>query len=220
MPCLDEEKTLPVCIEAAKTYLRQNHCDGEILIVDNGSRDRSAAIAAAHGARVVLCPQKGYGNALRCGLQQAQGEIIILGDCDQSYDFLQIRQMHQMLADTYDMVIGNRFAKAPVREAMSISHRIGVPLLSFLGRCRYACAVQDFHCGLRGVRKAALSKLRLSAEGMEFATEFIAEGCRAGLRIGQTPVTLYPDGRAGRSHLRTVQDGWRHLRYLCRRGLP
>lgn len=214
MPCLDEEKTVGACIEMAMTYLRNMERDGEILIIDNGSRDHSVSIARALGARVISCPEKGYGHALRLGLMHAMGDVIILGDSDLSYNFSEIDQMYRMLCTDYDMVIGNRFAVTPVREAMSISHRIGVPVLSFLGRLRYGCKIQDFHCGLRGVRKELLPGMNFSAEGMEFATEFIAEGCRAGLRMGQTPVTLYPDGREGRSHLRTIRDGFRHLRYM------
>lgn len=216
MPCLNEERTIAACIREAQGYLTRRHCSGEVLIADNGSTDRSAAIAESLGARVVHCPAKGYGNALRCGLAAAEGAYIIMGDCDLSYDFSAIDQMHDLLRNGADVVIGDRFAERPVDEAMPFSHRLGVPFLSWAARVKFGCTVNDFHCGLRGIRRQALQKLHFRCGGMEFATEFIAEATRAGLRIAETPVILRPDGRNGPSHLRTVRDGCRHLWYILR----
>lgn len=214
MPCLNEEKTVGQCIEEAKAYLREADCIGEILVCDNGSEDRSAKIASDAGARVVHCEKRGYGNALRYGFGKAEGEFVIFADCDMSYDFYHLGGIHEKLRSGCDLVIGNRFDPPPVREAMSFSHRLGVPFLSFLGRVRYRCDVRDFHCGLRGFRKDAIAALNLKAEGMEFATELIGKASLAGLKIEQVPVVLRPDGRSGGSHLRTVRDGLRHLRWI------
>lgn len=216
MPCLNEAKTIGRCIEEAAGYLDKHSVSGEILISDNGSTDDSVAIANALGARVVSCMQRGYGNALRAGLRSAKGRYIIMGDCDLSYDFSAIGEMHRMLRQGYDLVIGNRFAVPPSSEAMSFSHRIGVPFLSWAGRMRFGCKVKDFHCGLRGIRREVLDDLSFRAEGMEFATEMIGRAAQGGLRIGETPVVLRPDGRNGPSHLRTMRDGTRHLSLILR----
>lgn len=217
MPCLNEEKTIGACIREAKSCLDELGCSGEILVSDNGSRDRSADIAKSLGARVVSCKEKGYGNALRCGIRQARGTYIIMADCDMSYDFGAAGPFYEKLRQGCDLVIGNRFASPPKKEAMPFSHRyIGVPFLSWVGRVRYRCDVKDFHCGLRGIRKASMEQLNLQAEGMEFATEMIGKAAAAGLRIGQVPVILRPDGRDGRPHLRTIRDGMRHLIFLLR----
>lgn len=214
MPCLNEEKTIGLCIEQAKAYLNDADCTGEILISDNGSVDSSVQIAENSGARVVHCEKKGYGNALRYGFGKAEGEFVVFADCDMSYDFYHLSEIHEKLRNGCDLVVGNRFDPPPVREAMSFSHRLGVPLLSFLGRIRYHCNVKDFHCGLRGFRKDSIAKLDLKAEGMEFATELIGKASLAGFKIEQVPVVLHPDGRGGKSHLRTVRDGWRHIRWI------
>ena len=216
MPCLNEEKTVGACVREAAAYLEASGCTGEVLVCDNGSTDRSAAIAEENGARVVLCPDKGYGHALRHGMAQARGAVIIMGDCDQSYDFLSIGEMHRLLGGEADVVIGNRFAAPPDASAISFSHRIGAPLLSLAARMRFGCDVVDFHCGLRGLTKSALDRMQFSCGGMEFATEMIAEAQRKGLRIAQTPVVLREDGRDGPSHLRTVRDGLRHLFFILR----
>lgn len=214
MPCLNEEKTIQPCIEQAQRFLLENGYDGEILICDNGSTDASVPLAEKAGARVVHCPQKGYGNALRCGIGHAWGEYVIFGDCDLSYDFYHLDEMYRKLKSGCDMVIGDRFANPPEPAAMSLSHRIGIPILSWLGRIRYRCNVRDFHCGLRGFRRAAVETLDLKTGGMEFATEIIGKASLAGLSIGQVPIVLHPDGRGGKPHLRTVRDGLRHLRLI------
>ena len=214
MPCLNEERTIAACIREAQGYLTRREVVGEVLIADNGSTDRSVAIAQELGARVVHCGEKGYGNALRCGLAAAKGECIIMGDCDLSYDFSAIDEMHDLLKGGADVVIGDRFAQRPADAAMSFSHRWGVPFLSWAARVRFGCTVRDFHCGLRGIRRDALEKVTFRCGGMEFATEFIAQAVRAGLTIAETPVILRPDGRDGPSHLRTVRDGLRHLWFI------
>lgn len=214
MPCLNEAKTIAACIGEAQAYLARCGCGGEVVISDNGSTDGSVQIAEQVGARVVHCAEKGYGNALRCGIRHARGEFVIFGDCDLSYDFYHLDEMHEMLRQGYDLVVGDRFAVPPVREAMPFSHRLGVPFLSWLGRVRYHCNIRDFHCGLRGFRRAAIEPLGLRCGGMEFATEIIGRASLAGLRLGQVPVTLRPDGRDGKPHLRTVRDGLRHLRFI------
>ena len=120
------------------------------------------------------------------------------------------------LREGAEVVIGNRFAAPPNPQAISVSHRLGVPFLSWLVRMRLGCDVQEFHCGLRGVRADALARMHFSCGGMEFATEMIAAACRAHLAIAQTTVKLRPDGRQGPSHLRPLRDGLRHLRLIAR----
>ena len=87
MPCLNEAETLGKCIKKARTFLDENHVDGEILIADNGSTDRSQEIAVKEGARVINVVKKGYGSALISGCRTAKGKYVIMGDSDDSYDF-------------------------------------------------------------------------------------------------------------------------------------
>ena len=215
MPCLNEEANIGSCIDEAMEYIHSNHLSGEILIVDNNSTDRSAEIAINHGATVISEPRRGYGCALRSGLQKAKGTVIIFGDCDSTYDFLHLDRLYRPLANNqYDFVTGNRFGGLMENGAMSFSHRLGVPFLSFCGRLKYGVTIHDFHCGIRGIRRDALDKLTFHTSGMEFATEIIAEANRKGLRIGEVSVSLRKAVFQRKEKLRTVRDGLRHLWYI------
>lgn len=109
IPCLNEEETLAICINKAKSFLERNNIKGEVLIADNGSTDKSIEIAKDNGARVVNVPNKGYGNALRYGSKEAYGTYTIMGDADDSYNFSELEDFIKYLREGYDFVIGNRF---------------------------------------------------------------------------------------------------------------
>ena len=215
MPCLNEEANLAFCIRQAQAYLAEQGLSGEILVVDNGSTDRSAAIAEECGAAVIPEPRRGYGRALRTGLERSAGAVIVFGDCDSTYDFRYLDPLYRPLAEgKADMMIGDRFAGLMEKDAMPLLHRLGVPFLSLCGRLRWHVRVHDFHCGIRGLTRPALEKLELGTDGMEFATELIAEAARKGLRIGQVPVPLRKSRYERKPKLRTFRDGFRHLRYI------
>jgi len=90
IPALNEERTIVHCIDKAKKAIAALGVPGEVLIADNGSTDRTRAVAEAAGARVVAVDGKGYGRALRGGFTAAKGRYLIMGDADGSYDFEQI----------------------------------------------------------------------------------------------------------------------------------
>jgi len=112
------------------------------------------------------------------------------------------------------MVIGNRFAGGMEKGSMPLSHKWGVHFLSWLGRKRLNTKIYDFHCGLRGLTRAAAEKLEFHTSGMEFATEMIAVAVGSGLSVGQVPVVLRRCTLERKSKLRTLRDGLRHLVYI------
>lgn len=217
MPCLNEEETIGVCVSKALQFLRDNGVDGEVLISDNGSSDDSAKIASALGARVVNAPVRGYGSALITGCQEARGEYVIMGDADDSYDFLDLMPFLRKLREGYDLVVGNRFAGGIEKDAMPWMNRyIGNPSLSFIARVLFDSKIKDFHCGLRGYNREKILGLALSTTGMEYASEMIVKAEIAGLKITEVPTTLKKDGRSSAPHLRPFRDGFRHLHFLVK----
>lgn len=215
MPCLNEARTLPLCIQKAQSFLTAHKINGEIVIADNGSTDDSVVLAQNMGARVISVAEKGYGAALAGGIEAARGRFVIIGDSDDSYDFTDLSTFLNKLHEGFDLVIGNRFKGAIKPDAMPFLNRyIGNPVLSYIGRLFFKIPIGDFHCGLRGFSREALLALELRTTGMEYASEMIVRASFAGLRMTEVPVTLWPDGRSHSPHLHPWRDGWRHLRFL------
>ncbi|TMF33652.1 MAG: glycosyltransferase family 2 protein, partial [Chloroflexi bacterium] len=215
MPCLNEVETLATCIQKARLAIDRLGLKAEIVVADNGSTDGSQELARELGARVVDVVRKGYGSALIGGIDATRGELVIMGDADDSYDFSAIRPLVDRLREGHDLVMGNRFAGEIKQGAMVWSHRwVGNPVLTAISRLFFHTPVGDMHCGLRGFRKDAYSKLHLSATGMEFASEMVIKASLQGMKIAEVPVVLSPDGRSRPPHLRTWRDGWRHLRFM------
>ena len=215
MPCLDEEKTVGICIDKARACAERLGVSAEIIIEDNGSTDRSVEIANSLGARVVNVVERGYGAALLGGITEAKGQFVIMADADDSYDFSRLDLFVDGLRAGADLVMGDRFAGRIDQDAMPWLHRyVGNPILSFIGRLFYGTSVRDFHCGLRGFRRDRILELNLACPGMEFASEMVLKCSLAGLRIVEVPTTLAIDGRGRAPHLRSFRDGWRHLQLL------
>jgi glycosyltransferase involved in cell wall biosynthesis len=218
MPCLNEAETLATCIRKARKGIEQAGVSGEILIADNGSTDESREIAHREGACVVSIARKGYGNALRGGIEAASGNWILMGDADDSYDFSNIAPFVEKLREGDDLVMGCRMPSGGgtvMPGAMPWKHRwIGNPILTFVGRLFFKSPARDFHCGMRAFSKQAYSRMDLRTAGMEFASEMVIKATLSKLKITEVPIILHPDGRSRAPHLRSWRDGWRHLRFM------
>lgn len=216
MPCLDEERTIGLCIEKALACFTRLGIKGEVIVADNGSTDGSIRIAELLGARVVHERRKGYGAALMAGINAAQGKIVVMADSDASYDWLAMGDFIQKIEEGYDLVVGNRFRGGIEPGAMPPLHRyLGNPVLSAITRWMYHIPIGDFHCGMRAFTQDAYCRMKLRTPGMEFATEMVVYAAQARLQIGEIPIRLYPDQRNRPPHLRSFRDGWRHLRFIA-----
>jgi glycosyltransferase involved in cell wall biosynthesis len=218
-PCLNEADTLETCVRKAQTAMAESGIVGEVIVADNGSSDGSPEIARRLGARVVPVSARGYGNALMGGIAAASGTYIIMGDADDSYDFLEIPKFVARLRAGSELVQGCRLASGGgqvLPGAMPFLHRvIGNPLFSALARAWFGAPIHDVYCGLRGFTKEFYETLDQRCTGMEFATEMIIKASLRGARISEVPITLHKDGRrAHAAHLRTFRDGWRTLRFF------
>jgi len=215
MPCLNEAETLSSCISKALLCLSRLEITGEILVADNGSSDCSNQIAFDMGVRCINVAEKGYGNALRAGLAAAKGKYIILGDADDSYDFLKLLPFIEKLREGYQLVIGNRFSGSIQSGAMPLLHRyLGNPFFSFLARVLFNTGIGDINCGLRALPREAVRTLAQQSLGMEFSAEMVVKAAILGLKITEVPISLSRDGRTRSPYLRTWRDGWQVLRYL------
>lgn len=216
IPCLDEADTLAVCIEKAQTAIREMEITAEIIVADNGSKDGSQDIAKRLGVRVVNVSEKGYGSALMGGIAAARGKFIIMGDADDSYNFLETPKFVEELRKGYDLVQGCRLpgGGGNVKPgAMPFLHRwVGNPMFTFLARFLFNSPINDVYCGLRGFTKSHYDFLNQRCTGMEFATEMIIKSSINQSKIAEVPITLHVAGRKSHPpHLKTFRDGWRTL---------
>jgi glycosyltransferase involved in cell wall biosynthesis len=217
MPCLNEADTLETCLAKAQRSLCEHEIAGEIIVADNGSTDGSQAIATRMGARVIHVESKGYGNALMGGIAAARGKFVIMGDADDSYDFLEMPLFVEKLRAGYELVQGCRLPSGGGKVlpgAMPLLHRWwGNPMFSSMTRRMFHAPIHDVYCGMRGFTKEFYYRLNPRCTGMEFATEMIIKASLYGEKIAEVPITLYPDGRKSHApHLKTFRDGWRTFR--------
>jgi Glycosyl transferase family 2 len=181
-------------------------------VIDNGSTDLSGEIAAAAGARVVEEPRRGYGNAYLAGFAAANGRHIVMLDADLTYDAGELPRFVQALEDGGDLILGDRMAGIHPGAMPWLHRHIGNPALTGLLNRLFGTTVRDAHCGMRAVRREALSRLDLRTRGMELASEMVIRAAKLDLDIRQFPIEYHP--RHGDSKLSTWSDGWRHLRFL------
>jgi glycosyltransferase involved in cell wall biosynthesis len=212
IPCLNEEENIEQCVRDARDALQAGGLDGEVLVVDNDSEDRSAEVAQAAGARVIREPRRGYGSAYLAGFAAARGEYIVMADADLTYDFNEIPNFVAKLAGGAQLVMGNRMDNIKPG-AMPWLHRyIGNPILTGILNLFFRTGVGDAHCGMRALRRDVLPALDLRTTGMEFASEMVIRASKEKLVISEVPIEYHP--RGGESKLSSFRDGWRHLRFL------
>ncbi|MDD3238344.1 MAG: glycosyltransferase family 2 protein [Candidatus Gastranaerophilales bacterium] len=217
IPCLNEEETLKICIEKCFKAFKNLGIKGEVIIADNGSNDNSIVIAQNEGANVINVIEKGYGNALRGGFKAATGKYLVMGDADNTYDFLEIPLLYNELDEDTDMVIGSRLKGNIEKRAMPPLHRyVGTPVITALINLLYGTKISDSQCGMRLIKKEAIEQLNLQSTGMEFASELIIKFAKAKMKIKEIPISLHKDIEGRTPHLNPIRDGLRHLRLILK----
>jgi glycosyltransferase involved in cell wall biosynthesis len=217
LPCLNEEGTLVTVLETIKQVCASDFADRrtEVIVSDNGSTDNSRAIAERYGARTLLCRQKGYGAAVQYGIQAATGEIVIFADADGTYDLSEAPSLVRELERGYDLVVGSRLHGTIRKRAMPCLHRyLGTPALTGLLNLLYARngnKIMDCNSGFRCFRRAAFLAWGANSPGMEFASEMLIKALKAGAKVSNVPVSLYPGSADRVPHLKRWRDGMRHL---------
>lgn len=213
IPCLNEEGSIEEAVRKAKDAFAQNSLE-EVLVIDNGSTDRSKELASRAGARVVSEEKRGYGAAIMRGLREARGDFLVIADADNTYDFRDGVKLVEKLKAGADFAIGDRIHGEIEAGAMPWLHRnVGTPVLTWVLNRFFGSGVHDINCGLRALRRDCVDRLKLRSPGMEFASEMVIHAQKAGLRFAEDRIRYYRR-RQGQAKLRTFRDGWRHLRFI------
>jgi len=186
LPVLDEAASLPWVLERVPAGY-------EPIVVDNGSTDDSAQIAAALGARVVAEPRRGFGAACHAGIAAARAEVVCFMDCDGSLDPRELPTVADpVAAGTADLMLGAR--RPAGRGAWPLHARVGNRLLAREVRRRTGGAMRDIG-PMRAARRAALLDLELRDRRFGWPLEMVVRAAAAGWRIEEVPVAYHP--RAG-----------------------
>ena len=212
LPCLNEAATVGASVAKALRGLERSGRSGEVVVVDNGSSDGSDVIADRAGARVVRAPVRGYGAALRQGFAAAKHDILVMADADDTYDLENLAAVVAPVARGADLVLANRFADISDGAMPWLHRRVGTPAINLLLRLTYGVRVGDSQSGYRAIRRRSLDQLALRSDGMELASEMLIKASRLGLHITEAPSRY--GVRRGESKLRSLRDGWRHLRLI------
>jgi len=213
MPCLNEEKTIAICIQKAKKVFKEQGLKGEIIVSDNNSTDNSRKIAEENTVIIVKEQVPGYGAAYLKGLKRANGKFIVIADSDNTYDFLEMPKFIEKLNSGFDFVMGNRFLGKMEQGSMIFLHRyIGNPFLNFFFNIFFPTKLGDTHCGFRAFTKSTFEKLNLKTNGMEFALEMVLNAGNLNLKIAEIPVNYYK--RNAPSNLHSFRDGFRHVSFI------
>ncbi len=209
LPCLNEEEGLGKSIDKIKAISKLNNLNTEIIVIDNGSTDRSPQIAKSKNVTLIQEPKKGYGNAYLTGIKNSNNGIIIMADPDGSYDFNEIPSFLDNLKEN-DLVLGNRFNSKMERGAMPFLHKyLGNPGIRLLLRLN-GLRTKEVCTGFIATRKSTLEEMKLKETGMEFSSELLVKA--KNLKIKEIDITYR--NREGKSKLRPLKDGLRHLKYL------
>jgi glycosyltransferase involved in cell wall biosynthesis len=213
MPCLNEEKTVGLCVKKALSGMNKAHLKGEVIICDNGSSDNSVKIAKQSGAKVIIEKQKGYGSAYLTGIKCAKNNWIVIGDSDGTYDFGEIYKFVKPLQKGYELVIGSRLKGKIRKGSMPLLNRyLGTPILNFFLRIFYKINISDSQCGMRAFTKKAFKQMNLQTTGMEFASEMLVKASQEKLKIAEVPISYLK--RISPTKLSRFRDAWRHIRFM------
>jgi glycosyltransferase involved in cell wall biosynthesis len=190
LPALNEAAALPVALASFPPEV-------DLLVVDNGSTDQTAAVAATHGARVVREPRRGFGAACWAGVQAAPGEVLVFADADGSFDGADLPAVAgPVLAGEADLVVGSRMAR---REpgAMSALAVVENRVLALACRVLFGVPLSDLG-PFRAIRRERLLALGMTDRGSGWPLEMIGRAGRVGLRVVEVPVR-YRSRAGGRS---------------------
>jgi glycosyltransferase involved in cell wall biosynthesis len=206
IPAMNEELTIGDFVMWCLEGLRSAGVAGEIVIVDS-STDRTPDLALAAGARVLRVPPRGLGRAYIDAVPYIRGRWVVMGDADCTYDFRQLTPFIQRFEDGYEYVMGSRWKGTIERGAMPALHQyFGTPITTRILNLLFSSKFSDIHCGMRGITRDALQRMRLQSQSWEYASEMVLKSVHMKLRTAEVPVTFLKDRDGRVSHLKRL--GW------------
>lgn len=218
LPCFDEAENVEAAIRAAAAVGERCACEHEIIVVDDGSSDATAEIAARiaeqneHVRVIVHARNRGYGDALRSGIQAATMEWIFLTDADLQFDLDELEWFLPATA-TADLIAGWR-----IQRQDPVNRRMNAAAWNWLVRLTFGLSVRDVDCAFKLVRRDLLVSCDLQSGGAVISTELFVKLLDRGARLQEIGVHHRPRtaGASSGANPRVVLRAFRELAGLRR----
>jgi glycosyltransferase involved in cell wall biosynthesis len=212
IPAFNEEATIGEVLERIAAL----GLDAQVIVVDDGSTDRTGEIAEAHGATVIRQANAGKGAAIRTAIGAIDGEIAVIQDADMEYDPAEVPELiAPIVRGVADVVFGSRLRGGKPQRAYLFWHLVGNKFLSLLTCVLYNTTLSDMETGYKAFRTDVLRSLELRENHFGLEPEITAKICKRKLRIYELPISYY-----GRTHAEgkkiTWRDGFRAIWVLLR----
>ncbi len=208
LPALNEEATIGMVIdEIPREEIERRGYEVDILVIDNGSIDRTGEIARERGAQVVVEPTRGKGMAIRAGFEALSCDFVFILDADYTYPATYIPEMLKVLEGGYDVVMGSRLKGQMSEGAMSNLNLAGNRLLALMTNILYGTRISDPCTGCWGLSGKALRQLKLDATGFDIEANMLTEVAMNGCRITEIPISYRR--RSTPPKLKSLRDGFK-----------
>lgn len=213
IPALNEEQAIGSVIkEIPINELKKMGYEVEIMVIDNGSKDKTRYIANSHRAKVIVQPIKGYGNAYKAGFANATGDIIATGDADLTYPFNDLPKIIKKMEDeNLDFITTDRLTNLQPG-VMSRTHYYGNLLFQFITKTLFGLPCKDSQSGMWIFKRSIWSKLNVKSSGMPFSQELKIEAYKNGFKCAEVPIAYR--ARVGEVKLSTLKDGLGNMFHL------
>jgi len=218
IPALNEEAGIEAVLkQIPREKLHEAGYETEVIVVDNGSEDRTAEIARANGATVISQCERGYGNAYKAGFKNATGDIVVTGDADMTYPFDRTLELVEyLLGNDLEFLSTNRLEKLNPG-LMAHIHALGTFVLTKIMNAFFSCPFRDSQSGMWIFKRYVWEAISVESPGMPFSQEIKIEAFTNGFRCAEVPIEYRQ--RVGESKLDTLYDGWDVFKQLMHRGL-
>ena len=212
IPAYNEEATIGEVLDR----IAMLGLDAQVVVVDDGSSDRTAEITEEHGATVIRQANAGKGAAIRAAIGAIDGDVAVIQDADMEYDPAEVPELIEpIVRGVADVVYGSRLRGGKPQRAYLFWHLLGNRFLSLLTSVLYNTTLSDMETGYKAFRADLLRSLELRENRFGLEPEITAKICKRKLRIYELPISYY--GRTFEEGKKiTWRDGFRAIWVLLR----
>ena len=219
IPAYNEEKNIEEVLLRTKATMKTLQFPHEIIVVDDGSTDKTRSLAAKHNVTLVNNGRnQGKGHALRMGFEKATGDILVTMDADGSHRPEEIKKLIVPLLNGADFVMGSRFIGERKKDVVKRLHLLGNHLFNLIIFLLTRRRITDSQTGFRAFTKKVGKELQITSKGYEVETELTVKALKNGYSVQEEQITC-EKRREGCSHVKPLYDGFKILKAIIKSAL-